>query len=231
MHDPTQPGCDDSARDLSLRPVPAQDGRAPDAATARKPHPKQRTNPARVQRMRALPQGVYQDRRRPHHRESFIARLWHGSDHEHIGTFRTVKEAAYAVAKAKREFRAEERKTPEERAVMRAFQALRKSPGIWHLRDLTFAEQVAKIQTFSPTLRMLVLNYVPAEDDPILAVAENAPEPLTLQEIAHLYGCSRERIRQIEEATLVRLTRFNRPDLELMLPTERVTHWDNMGVV
>ena len=53
MHDPNQPGCDDSARDLSLRHVPTDDRPAPDAPAPRAAHPWKGGNTARVQRVRA----------------------------------------------------------------------------------------------------------------------------------------------------------------------------------
>lgn len=124
----------------------------------------------------------------------------------YLGSFATRCEAQDAV----RQFNLAQLGTNEEARLERAFSLIREYPQLWQLRDMPAAEQLAKIHSVPAEVRMAVLAWVPVEDDPIYSVLTRiaCQGPTTLDQIANLYGCTREYIRQVEEQGTAKIRRL-----------------------
>lgn len=143
----------------------------------------------------------------------------------HLGSFPTEAEAARAVTEG---LRSKRDKTSEERNIERAFASLRKCPQAWHLRGLTYAEQVERVMLLPQSIRLLILRFVPVEDDPIFCVAMDDPDGTNLAGMARLYGCTREYMRQIGDKATEKIERMDGLDA-YRDHTRRVTAWEEMG--
>lgn len=195
MHDPNQPGCDESACDLPLRHVPADDRRAPDAASAGPTDTGDGTGPARVQRVRRVDWcDVDSSHRRPrnvkrtgrgqiHHYagaagDRFYASIGRGKDSVRLGTYGTIDEAEAAIAAYLR---------AEDEVKLFRYDEIVES---W-VEDMcaAFPEEQRREWFGQPW-------------DPIAAsfVRMGFGGDMTLDQGARLYGVSRQRIAQVEIA-------------------------------
>lgn len=175
-----------------------------------------------------------------------------------IGTYTTEREAArharaaarrmdahqgFLTALAAREARAaqQSREWTEARSlataearIARVYEAMREHPQAWHTRGLSLEDGLAVLDRIPASVRMSMLLYLDREDDPIYALVMAHYDGAMLEDIGRAYGCTRERVRQIEvDARRMAQEYEDRADVREMLDGRERGHtiWDALEEV
>lgn len=85
-----------------------------------------------------------------------------------------------------------------EARIASVFAEMAEHPQAWHTRGLSLEDGLAVLDRIPAHVRMSMLLYLDREDDPIYALVMTHYDGAMLEDIGRAYGCTRERVRQID---------------------------------